>query len=180
VTESNQIPCDPHPGTPAADAVAYVLLADFAAADAGGKLNIIGAGWAQTARNVLPGRPQALTPAQTVVAIIELPPQHASEQFAIAIQLVDERGDTVVIANPLTGQASPIRVQQLAAAEVQVGVPPSLAMPARAQAIFGMPNGLPLEANRLYRWILEIDGYRRPEWAATFYVRPDPSSPVVG
>ncbi len=80
-----------------------LILADFAAADAINKLNIIGAGW-----QLAPTLPMTgATAPQTVVVVVEVPPAHYNDDFALSIALVDEAGAVVRVPQPTTWRVSP-------------------------------------------------------------------------
>ena len=150
-----------------------VLLADFANADAVGKLNVIGGNWTITGL-----QPSGLTAPQSVVVMIDVPSTLAGQSFALAVVLADDTNNPV----QLPGQPGTMRIQQLVQVQSPVlpgvQVPPDI--PCKVQMCFGFANGIPLEGGRSYRWLVEIDTNSRPEWAATFFVAGAPPAPVIG
>jgi hypothetical protein len=168
----------PEPGTIAADARVIVLVADFANTDATGKMNVIGGGWQVVSRQPLaPG--VAGLPGLCVVAIVELPPQHHNEQFAVSIALEDcDLGAPVRVPGP-NGQLQALRIQQIATANAPMvpGVP-AHRINSRVQVVIGIPPGLPVEPGHRYRWVLELDGHEKGD--ATFHVTPEQPPAVVG
>jgi hypothetical protein len=164
--------------TLADDARIRILLADFANSDSVGKVNVIGAAWQVTAR-----LPTGLTPALTLVVLVNLPPRYYGEQFAFGVSLYDEPGDIVRLPLPgPVGEAQALRIQQVAKAErpnVPGVVIPSNSLPSQTQFILSFPGGLLLTPG-LYYWQVEIDGNTRPDWRAEFLVAGPPPAPVVG
>lgn len=152
-----------------------VVLADFANADSAGKANILGAAWSFTGL-----LPNGLTPAQALVVLIEVAPQHLGEQFAVSCTLVNEAGDPVMMPGP-TGELQALRVQQLVHAETPrvPGVVLPSSLPGRTQVILNLGIGLPIPPG-LYRWVVEVDGNANPQWGTTFCVAAPPPSPVIG
>lgn len=165
---------------------AILLLADYAAADASGKLNILGGGW-QIANLLARG----MTGPQHLLAIIDVPSRYLGEEFAISLSLFDELSGTVVrIAPPPAPGAAPqedaekqaMRVQQLVKAEKPdvpgVRLPPDF--PGRIQTVLGFPDGLPLPPNGQFSWRLEVDGTHLKHWRAHFITTGPPPPPVIG
>jgi hypothetical protein len=159
----------------AEDIRASVFIADYAAPDPTGKLNAIGLHWQVTALQVT-----GMTPAHAVVAALEAPPVHSSEEVAVSLTLQDESGQAAKIMGP-TGAVQDLRVQQVAKFEKPnvPGVPLHDKVWSRANVILTFVNGLPLQPNHAYTWVLEVDGNTRPDWRAAFYVGAPPS-PVFG
>jgi hypothetical protein len=140
-----------------------VLLADFANQDPANKINLLGAHW-----NITGVQPNGATSPQAVVIFIELPPHFQGKDFTVSVALLDEAGSPVDVPSP-SGERQPLRLRQPFRVErPEVGVPPDV--PSRIQAILNFHTGIPLTANRQYRWQVEIDDISRPEWEAGFYV----------
>lgn len=180
MSSPTEIPGVPRDGSLAASARAVLILSDFSNIDAGGKANLVGAGFTASRRVPLaPGGPLGLAP-QSLTVFIDVPPAHYNEQFALSLVLESGAGSPVSIPDPATGNRQPLRIQQLVMAE-SPNVPglPRDKVWARAQFVINL-QALPIEAGDLYTWILEIDGHRNPQWRASFYVLPEPSSPVLG
>lgn len=156
-----------------------VVLSDYAAADAAGKTNILGAGWAVTAVNPETGT----VPPQTLVVLLDFPPELYGEDFSLSIALRDETEDPVQLPGP-AGVLQPMRIGQILRVEEPTFMPgagiPRNKVWAHAQTAFNLSNGLPLPANQMYTWTVEIDGTQKPEWAASFFVAGPPPSPVIG
>lgn len=155
-----------------------VILADYALADPVGKVNILGAGWAVTGVN-----PQTGTiPPHTLIVLLDFPPELYGEDFSISIALRDAVGEPVQLPGP-AGAPQPMRIAQILRVE-EPSFPganiPRDTVWAHAQTTFNLSNGLPLPANQLYTWTVEIDGNRKPEWAVSFFVAGPPPPPVIG
>lgn len=153
-----------------------VVLADYALADASGKVNVLGAGWHLTGAG-----PDGLTPQQSLAVFFEVPPPYVGEQFAVAITLLDEADQPVQVPGP-EGELQPLRLQQLVQADrpqaAGVQLPPDL--PAQTQIVLSLGGGLPLQPGQAYRWVVEVDGNTNPQWQAGFYVVAPPPPPVFG
>lgn len=159
------------------DCRVVVLLADFAGADAAGKLNIIGGGFQFT------GLTEAgQTAPQHIVAIIDVPSKYLGEEFSVGLELNDEEAGRVVQVQSVTGNQEALRIQQVAKVNPPQtqGVYLPQTVPSRVQLVMGFPNGLPLRAGGHYAWQLEIEGKKKPEWTAHFHVLGDPPPPVFG
>jgi|ERR1019366_1309538 hypothetical protein len=157
------------------EARASLILADYANMDAAGKLNLLGGGWQVTALTQT-----GLTPAQALVASIEVPERYAGTEFPISLTLLDEAGDQVKIPGP-SGNMEALRIAQLVKAE-RPNVPGVLLhgkVWSRVQVILNFSGGLPLRPGQSYSWSLEINSYHHPQWGASFYVAAPPQ-PVLG
>ncbi|WP_405070419.1 hypothetical protein OG558_12750 [Kribbella sp. NBC_01510] len=157
---------------------AVVLLADYAVADSGGKLNILGAGFTITAVQPTTG----LTAAQYVVVMVDVPPRYVGEDFPLGVELRDEAtGQTVVMPGP-TGNPDALRVQQLVRAEPPqiAGVYLPTSLWSRVQLVLAFPNGLPLQPGGEYHWRVEVEAQHRQGWSAHFLVAGPPPPPVFG
>jgi hypothetical protein len=152
------------------DARAFLILADYANADAAQKLNLLGGGWQVTALTQ-----SGLTAPQAVVAGIEVPERYAGTEFPVSITLLDETGEQVKVPSP-AGNLEALRIAQLAKAE-RPNIPGVLLhgkVWSRVQVILNFAGGLPLRPGQSYSWQLEIDGHHDPQWRASFYVAAAP------
>jgi hypothetical protein len=153
-----------------------LMLADFANADATGKLNIIGGGWQVTAR-----LSTGMTPPICVIARVEVPASHYGEQIAWSMSLLGEAGDVVSLPGP-SGELQALRIQQLAKVE-KPNVPglflPPNSLRSQVQVVLNFSGGL-LLAPGAYSWLFEIDGNEEPHWNIEFVVLGPPAQPVIG
>jgi hypothetical protein len=154
-----------------------LMLADYANTDASNKLNMLGAGWMATALQA-----SGQTPPHALVVLIEVPPRHYGEEFAVTLTLTDEAGEPVKVGGP-TGSPETLRIQQLVKADrpsvAQLYVPPHR-LPGRVQLVLNFANGIPLAAGQIYRWAAEIDGNKDDRWQVSFLVAGPPPAPVLG
>jgi hypothetical protein len=155
-----------------------VFLADYAAADAVNKINAIGLGWAVTGTDPSTG----LTAPQTLVAMLDVPPDRYGEDFTLTLTLRDEAGAPVALPGP-AGTPQPMRIAQIVRAE-EPTFGPAMNVPrdvlwAHVQVVLNLGNGLPLQPG-LYSWQLDIDGKEDPKWRASFYVPGPRPAPVFG
>lgn len=158
------------------NATVTVFVADYASFD--GKLSAIGIGFDMTHLEPDTGN----TAPQTVVARITVPPQHYHDEMAVAVGLYNDAGDLVMLPGPV-GEAQGLRISQVLKFEVPntgANNVPRGALPSSANIVLSFPTGLPLEAGRLYRWMVELDGDLRPERSAAFFVVSPPVGPVIG
>jgi hypothetical protein len=163
----------------ASSARVNVLLADFANNDAGKRVNLLGAGW-----QICPLDPQTgLTLPQSLVVIVNIPPEHYEEDFSVEIVLYDDANNAPVEIPGPTGSPIPLRIGQVAKAE-KPSVPgqflPAKAIWSQVQFIINFPGGLAVTAGRSYTWQVRIDGDDEYLWKASFYVPGPPPLPVVG
>ncbi len=157
-----------------------IFLADFAALDAVGKLNVIGAGGQLLSLNPQLG---ATTP-QAVVTIIEVPPAHYNEQFALSVALHNESGEIVQVPQGPLAEPGPLRVAQV----LRAGEPifsnapqvPRGKVWARTQMVLNFPGGLTVSAGQLYTWQAQIDGDTDARWGTSFFVPGPLPQPVIG
>ena len=159
-----------------------LLLADYIAVDAAGKLNVVGGAVQMVGHN--PGT--GLTGPFAVAALLEFP--HAMVQEAPAIELVleDEFGLPVPMPNP-PGQGGPPQFVRLgnAAPLGEPAFPPGVFVPKgtvgpRAQIVLYFQNGLPLAPARSYVFRIRVDSETRDHWALTFFVPGPMPGPVLG
>lgn len=158
------------------DAVAHVLLADYAGIDGGGKLNVIGGGI-----SLMGITPTGATPPFCVVAQISLPEKHVGKQLSWTLELRDEATNDLVSLPGAPGNG--MRIDQV----IVVGpiqIPSDVQRPshlrATAQVLFGVPGGMPLVPGRSYKWKLRVDGQSRVSWEAPFSVLASLPAPTVG
>lgn len=156
-----------------------VILADYAAADAVNKVNILGTGFQIAGVDAATG----LTSPQTVVVFIDTPPEQYGEDFAVTLTLRGMDDRPVELPGP-AGTPQAMRVAQNLRVEEPI-FPPEANVPRRitwahTQIIFNIANGLPLAPGQLYTWTLEIDSTRDPRWVASFYVPGPRPRPVFG
>lgn len=160
------------------DSHAFVLIADYIAVDAAGKINALGVGFA-----IAPTAPgTGLLAPQSVAAVIDVPREYVGQDFSLSLELHDEDAGTIVQIPGQSGQLEALRVQQVLRAE-RPSVP-GLYLPesmfSRVQVTLGFPTGLPLAPSRMYSWRMQIEGQHRPNWRASFYVPGPPPQPVFG
>ncbi|MEV4266391.1 hypothetical protein [Kribbella sp. NPDC049584] len=162
----------------ASEARVNVLVADYAAADAAGKLNVVGGAWQVTGIQAESG----LTGPVSLVVTIDLPPRFYGEEFTVEFALLDDAGNLVQVPGP-TGGMIPLRIGQSVVAE-KPAIPgqyvPEKTLWSRTQAISTFPNGLPLRAGAAYTWSVRIDGDDAHVWKTGFYVVGAPPGPVIG
>lgn len=156
-----------------------VLLADYAAADAVGKVNVLGVGWSITALNPQSGT----TTPQTVVVMVDSPPDLYGEDFALSLTLRNSDGHPVEVPGP-TGAPQAMRVGQNVHID-EPAFPPGTNVPrhtmwAHTQVLLNLGNGIPLPPGHLYTWSVDIDGTHRTDWEVSFFVVAPPSLPVFG
>ncbi|MDP9181293.1 MAG: hypothetical protein M3P04_00775 [Actinomycetota bacterium] len=154
-----------------------VLLADYIAVDAAGKLTAVGAAFTLSGL-----QPDGHTPPVHVAVLVDVPGDLVGQDFALGVGLVDDATGRAVLLPGADGGGEPLRVAQVVQAQTP-SVPgmlvPSTA-PGRVQLILGFPQGLPLEAGHSYRWAVELDGQTRPQWSAWFHVPSPAPGPVFG
>jgi hypothetical protein len=159
------------------DARVTVLLADYIAVDANGKLTAVGAAFTLTGL-----QPDGHTPPQHVAVLVDVPASHLGQDFSLDLSLrVGETGDPVLVPGP-SGEVEPLRVAQVMRAQAPQapGLHLPSDLPGRVQVVIGFPQGLPLAQGAGYRWVVELDGQTRPEWSTGFYVPGPPAGPVFG
>lgn len=161
----------------AEDATVRLLIADYAATDAAGKLNVIGGGVSSIGYVAQTG----LTAAFAVVMSVAVPSKHLNAECSVELVLEDSTGAPVSLPGP-AGQSQLLRIGQA----IQFGEPkalpgiPRLALPLRHQWVVAFSNGLPLPVGQLYVWRVKIDHDTRDIWTETFYVPGPVPGPVLG
>ncbi len=164
------------------NAAVRLILADYAAADAAGKLDIIGGGLTGLGQNR--GTPGLTLPFALVVLIV-VPPQFYNEQCSVEILLEDSAGSLAVLPAPAPGMTpQPMRIGQAITFEEQrfpAGVnAPRGFLPLRAQWVVAFNPGLPLLVGQGYKWRVRIDDETRDEWTERFVVFGPAPGPVLG
>jgi hypothetical protein len=159
------------------DVLVSIVLGDYIAIDAGGKLNILGGGFNLTAVQAT-----GTTAPMFVAVMMDVPSRHLGHEFAMLLELRDTDSDTVVtIPGPL-GNPEALRIQQLVKADRPnipgVYLPESIT--GRAQALVGFATGIPLSPGHTYAWRVDVDGQHLPAWTAKFHVLGPPPAPVFG
>ena len=134
-----------------------MLLCDHAQV-ADGKLFISGGGWTVTTAG---GAPMG------VAVLIEVPWDRTNRDITFSLELRDGDGNAVLAQQPGGGPA-PISL----AGDFQVGRPPGIA-PGSSLAVplaVNLPPP-PLEPNKRYMWVLELDGVTSTDWSLPFATR---------
>jgi hypothetical protein len=153
------------------DAQVTFLLADYANADAGGKLNVIGAGVVFALQPN--GGPVGNTGPLTLVALSAVPQKYANQNYAFTVDLHDVTDGTVVQVPSQTGQLEALRFQQVVTVQ-PIQLPPHFQVPADAMVnhllVLNLAAGLPLTAGHTYEWRAQIDGNARDDWWYRFHV----------
>lgn len=162
----------------ASRAAVNLLLADFASVDAGGKLNIIGAGV-----DTLGFDPaQGTTTRFTFVAQVSIPASMCPTEFAVEVALLDASGGIAELPSPAGTQK--MRVAHVVPMEkpaLPVGVTASRDdLTTRSNMVLDFSNGLPLVPGGVYKWRLQIDGDDSVEHVYTMAVAGPPAGPVIG
>jgi hypothetical protein len=156
-----------------------LVLADYAAGDASGKANVIGAGWTVTGIDPQQGQ----TSPQSVLALLDVPPHLYEEEFVVTLALHNGAGELVQVPSP-TGGTHALRIANVVKAPMPTFGPgtyvPSRTVWGHAQVVLNFPSGLPLERGQLYTWRLSIDTTTEPRWAVSFYVPGSDPGPVIG
>lgn len=165
-------------------AAVMLILADHAAPDPGGRLNLLGAG-----TRLLGHQPaQGTTAAFGLLVRITVPPGLVGAECAVEIVLQDSDGVPVVVPGP-QGEPQAVRIGHAVTFEDAAGqeLPvPSRSLRPSAQWAVAFPTGLPLMPGRIYSWRVRIDHETRDEWVEDFYVpapHPGPvpaAGPVLG
>jgi hypothetical protein len=136
---------------------ATVVLADFAEADANGKVHILGAGWSVTGPDPSP---------QAVVVFLKVPASQTGAPVAVALRLLDPSRNVVVI--PGMSGPQPLEIS----GQVIAKVPTEDWDTTRDLGASFVVNIAPLTlaAGSVYSWVCEVDG--KEVASAEFLVRP--------
>lgn len=156
------------------DAELTLLMADFAALDPQGKLNLLGGGV-----NIIGYDPmQGVTARFTVVGRVRIPAKYTPTDVTVEISLLDDAGDVVLLGAP---NSQPFRLAQVAKIEKPnvIGMP-TLPPELLAQHIMVLDiPGLPLQPGRTYSWSLRVDGDEENARRQTFLVPGIGAPPIV-
>ena len=136
---------------------APVLLADFAQADANGKVNALGLGWSVTGTPI---------PNHAVVMMLKVGWDEANTPRHLTLSLLTADGAHAVdVPTPFGPQ--PLQVEM----DFEVGHPPGLVRGSTIDHAVAINVGsLSLQPGR-YEWRLEIGDEQRDNWRAPFLVR---------
>lgn len=161
----------------AANAKVNLAMADFAADDAAGKVNVIGKGVAVVGYNPQ----QNISTPFVLVCDVWLPTAQLPVEFPIEVALLDQAGEVVDLPTPAGTQK--LRIAHVADMKYPTG-PISNAtskhIGGRHNLTVNFNTGLPLAPNGLYTWRVEIDGDEDYKWTYPFAVAGPPSAPVLG
>lgn len=159
------------------DAQVTILVADYAGADAAGKLNIVGG-------NVrfLGSQGNGASAPFCLAVQVDVPARHAGTDYALTIEIFD-----VTLGRPISlpgenGQLQPLRAQQVVSVE-PVTVPPGFVRPDDAfistNVVMNFANGLPLPVGHSFEARVQIDGQSR-HWFYRFHLLAPQSGMVFG
>jgi hypothetical protein len=160
------------------DAAVQVLVADYAAVDSAGKINIIGGGL--NSIGYVPNMGQ--TAPFAVVVRISVPPKHYNAECSVEILLEDSAGNAVQLPGP-TGEAQVVRVGQ--AVRFEEPILPGISVPrhvlrSRQQWVLAFNTGLPLTLGQRYVWRVKIDTETREDWTEEVFVPGQAAGPIFG
>lgn len=161
----------------AAAARLTLVVADFAASDATGKINVVGGNVGYLGFDPM----QGVTTRFTVWAHIALPHRLLPADLSIELALLDDTGAVFEIPGPMGAQA--VRMAQ----PVTIDKSPAQVIPALRehigsshQMVVDFGSGLPLQPNGAYVWRLQIDGDDQHELRYPFGVGGPMPGPVIG
>jgi hypothetical protein len=161
-------------------AAVSLVLADYAVADALGKLQMVGGGLQIIGRDPVKG----ISSAFALVVSLTFPPETVNEQYAFEVLLEDTAGRPIELTD--TAPGAPARVMRFGQT-LQIEEPnfrgsgvPRRALPTRSHVVLYFNTGLPLPAGRVLIWRARIDGKSRPDWVVSFFVPAPPTGPVLG
>ncbi|HUY50811.1 MAG TPA: hypothetical protein VMV92_34735 [Streptosporangiaceae bacterium] len=158
-----------------------MLIADYAVADAAGKVNVIGGGLTGLGRNPSTG----LTPPFALFVSVSVPPHLYNAECSVEIILEDAGGTLVALPGLAPGlPPQPVRVgQAVRFSEPRFPQPvnaPARFLPARTQWAMSFSPGLPLAEGQGYMWRVKIDDEANEEWTERFVVLGNVAGPVLG
>jgi len=151
-------------------------MADYAAVDSVGKLNIIGGGI-----TIVPPTSTGLTTPLSVVVTITVPPEFYNEECSAEVQLEDASGSIVSLPGPAEPQL--MRIGQSLAFEEpnhRGATVPRRTLRSRHQFVLNFAAGLPLAVGQKYTWRVRIDGDSNQSWTEEFFVPGAAPGPVLG
>lgn len=132
------------------------IIADYAAADAIGKLNVVGGGI-----NLIGQQPSGATAPFTVLIMVGVPSRFAGQEYALTVDLMNETMGRPVSVPSEDGPPQALRAQQVVTVP-PLQVPPGFKPPKDAyvyhNVAMGFPNGIPLPAGNTYDFRVQIDG----------------------
>lgn len=136
---------------------ATVIVADFINVDAGGKMNIIGAGITTVALDATTGQ----TSPFYVAALANVDPKFVGQQFSFELALYSHDNGEVVTMPTAVGEGVAIRMGSIVHVPPPQPPPGSFIPPGTirpgANLLVNFP-GLPLAAGKYYEWRASIDG----------------------
>ena len=166
-------------------ATVRLLIADYAAVDAVGKLNLIGGGLAVigTQGDAI-GASAGNTAPFGVVISIAVGPELYNTECSFEVILEDAYGKPVPLPNLEGKGVQAVRFAQNVVLE-EPALPqgsrvPRRSLPARTHWVIMFAAGLPLAPDALYRWRVKIDHESYDSWTESFYVPGAPGRVVVG
>lgn len=122
---------------------AHVVLADFAEADASGKVHLLGGGWTVT---------RAGASTHAVVVFLKVPADHFGRPIPVTLRLVSKSGE--VVEQPGPGGLQRLEIT----GQIELQEPLDWDQAVDLDAVFPVNFGaLALQAGS-YRWAVEIDG----------------------
>jgi hypothetical protein len=151
-----------------------IVIADYAVADAAGKITMVGAGVSIAGFNPATGHTAPLA----VVAIVDFDPEFIGESPAVELALETSEGRLVA----LPGQPGPLRVgtsEKLNPALMPGVNVPNHGVRPKSTILMMFMNGLPLAAGSGYVWRVRVDQDTRPEWTEWLYVPTASAGPVL-
>jgi hypothetical protein len=147
------------------------MMADYAAIDQTGKINIIGGTVAVVSQQ--PG--SNVLASFALVVSVTVPPSHYGSTCRIDVVLEDASGEPVYVPGLAAGAPpQPLAFQQTATFE-KPRLPPSVTglrdyLPSRVYTVVIFPTGLPLPEDRGYQWRIIVDEETRDDWRVPFVV----------
>lgn len=151
------------------------LLADYAAADQNGRVQIIGGGLQVLNLDPSTGATQAFA----LLVALTFPADVFNEQYAFEVVLETPAGEPVEMG----GDAGVLRLGQNQQVEEPTfpgaGIP-RRSLPSRGHVVVFFNNGLPLPDGQPMQFRVRIDGQTRPDWVAPIVVVAPPGGPVIG
>jgi hypothetical protein len=153
------------------------FIADYAIADAVGKLNVIGGGI-----TLIGHQPGGATAPFTVLISVAVPARFAGQEYALTVELINETTGRHVSVPSNEGPPQVLRAQQVVTVpplQIPQGFkPPPDAFVAHNVAM-GFPTGIPLPAGNTFDFRVQIDGNVMPKTIRFHILKPDPG-PVLG
>lgn len=157
-------------------AIVTILLADYAAVDTAGKLNVIGGGV-----TIIGLSNTGATSPFSLVVTITVPPPLYNAECAIEVQLEDPAGEIVSLPGSATPQLMRIGQSITFDEPNHKGVPvPRRTLRSRQQFVVNFAAGLPLTLGQKYTWRVKIDSASRDSWTEEFFVPGPVPGSVLG